>query len=95
MVCVDFLLGVTCSYILVEGGKVFFSSFFFSSDGQGCVRWRILECLWDSCLLMIAFVFCLASCLGKVSWSGSCQQLGDNRVCVQVSKFSVVNITWY
>ena len=34
---------------------------------------------------MISFVFCLASCLGKVSWSGSCQQLGDNRVCVLVS----------
>jgi len=74
--------------------RLLISSLFIWPYGQGCVRWRILECLWDSCLLMIAFVFCLASCLGKVSWSGSCQQLGDNRVCVQVSKFSVTNSPW-
>ena len=40
VVCVDFLLGVTFDCVPVGGGI-----FFFPSEGQGCVRWYILECL--------------------------------------------------
>ena len=54
MVCVDFLLRVTCACVLVEGSEVFI---FFSSNGQDRVRWYIFECLWDSCLLMFVSVF--------------------------------------
>ena len=35
-----FLLGVTFDCVPVGGGI-----FFFPSEGQGCVRWYILECL--------------------------------------------------
>ena len=35
--------------------------------------------------------FCLACCVGKVSCRGCCQQLRDTRLCVQVSKFSIIN----
>ena len=24
----------------------------FSSGGQGCVRWYVVGCLWEACLLM-------------------------------------------
>ena len=59
VVCVDFLLRwlePCCS----GGGEFCFLVFVFT-DGQSCVRWHILECLWESCLLML--VFLLLSCL--------------------------------
>ena len=55
LVCVDFLLRVSCAYILLGGDEVIFF-FSFSSDGQGCVRLYIWS-LWDSHLLVIVFVF--------------------------------------
>ena len=35
---------------------------FFPLDGQGHVRWCILGCLWEACLLMIGLCFCFACC---------------------------------
>ena len=29
---------------------------FSSSDGQGCVRWYVVGCLWGACLPMTEFV---------------------------------------
>ena len=38
--CVDFLVGETGACILVGGAGS------FPSDGQGCIRWCVLGCLW-------------------------------------------------
>ena len=51
LVCVGFVLGVTCACVLVGGGELLLCFVLFSpSEGQGCVG-------WSSCLLMIGFVF--------------------------------------
>ena len=66
VVCVSFVLGMNCACVLVGGGEVLF---FFPSNGEGCVRWYILECLWESSVLMTGFV--ILSCLfgqGVLHW---------------------------
>ena len=75
VVCEGFLLGVTCACILV--GQIFI----IPSAGQSYVRWYVLECLWESCLLIIEFVFlsCLLFRWGILHWMllsvGWCQFL--------------------
>ena len=53
---VGFMFEGTCACVLVGG------SAFFPSDGQGQVRWCLLGCLWEACLLMIGLCFCFACC---------------------------------
>ena len=55
VVCVDFMLGGTCAYILTGEGEI------FASYGQDCVRWYVFGYLWKACLMMVMFVF--LSCL--------------------------------
>ena len=63
----------SCACVLVRRGFFFLFFVFFFFDGWGYLRWYVLECLWDSCLLMIALCFCLACFLCKVSCSGYCK----------------------
>ena len=53
MVCVSFVLGMNCACILVGGSEVWV---FSPSNGEGCVRWYILECFGESSVLMMGFV---------------------------------------
>ena len=55
VVCVDFMLGGTCAYILVGGDEI------FASYGQDSVRWYVFDYLWKACLMTVRFVF--LSCL--------------------------------
>ena len=46
------------------GGEFCFLFFFSFPEGHGCVRWYILECLSESCLLMIVIVFLSCQLIG-------------------------------
>ena len=59
----------------------------FPSDGQGCMRWYVLGCLWEASLLMMDLCFCLTCCLGEVSYTGCCWQLVDDGSWMQVEVF--------
>ena len=61
---------------------------FFSSDGQGWVKW------W-SCLLMIGFVFLFCLYFKWGSWRGCYWWLGDAEFCIQVVSFVWVLTIWY
>ena len=51
--CAGFMLGGTCACVLMRGEE------FLPSDGQGPVRWFVLGCPREACLLMTGFVFLL------------------------------------
>ena len=80
---------------LCSGGTRCFV-FFFASDQQGCVRWYVLECLWEACLLVIGIVFGLACYLGEASCTGRCWELGDAGSYRRrpTGEFSLINTLW-
>ena len=53
----------------------------FPSDGQGCLRWCVLGCLWAASLLMFMFLSCLLFGRGVQRWVlqavGGCWVLGS------------------
>ena len=91
VVWVSFVLGGTCACVLVGQGV-----FFFASDQQGCVRWYVLECLWEACLPVSGTVFGLACYLGEASCTGCCWELGDAGSYRRrpSGEFSLINTLW-
>ena len=75
-VCGGFVMGVTCTCILLGGGGFF---------PLGWAGLHEMVCFGVSVVIMFADVclcFCLARYLSEESCTGCCLQLGDARSCI-------------